>query len=127
MIELDMEAPAIDHVLLGVLEHEDVLGAVAVSVDGLVIASAGLPRTDADLVGALGASMVGAAERTARRLGAGHAAEVQIVTTDGVIHICSSDELALVLFSEMQDRQVLSDLGKRAIEDARRALAVTGV
>ena len=59
----------IDRVLLGVLRYEEVLGVVAISSEGLVVGSAGISRQDADLVGALGAALVGAADRSVRHSG----------------------------------------------------------
>ena len=60
------ETITVDQVLKGLLEFDEVLGAVIVTVEGLVMGSIGLVETDVDLVSLLGASLAGVAERSTR-------------------------------------------------------------
>jgi predicted regulator of Ras-like GTPase activity (Roadblock/LC7/MglB family) len=98
-----VDTGVVDEILLDLLKHSAILAAVAVSIDGLVVGSAGVSRADAEMAGALGASLVGAAERTARRLGAGMADDVSVSTTDGFIHVKSGGDFAVLVFSEKSD------------------------
>jgi predicted regulator of Ras-like GTPase activity (Roadblock/LC7/MglB family) len=100
-------AGVVDDVLVELLRHEEVLGALAVSVEGLIIGSAGVSGEDAELAGALGAALVGATERTVRRLGAGDAGTVSIATSEGMIHLRNGGEFALIVFSETCDGTAL--------------------
>ena len=105
----------VDGVLVELLRHEEILGAVAVSVEGLVIGCAGVDDTDAELAGALGAALVGATERTVRRLGAGAPSTVSIATSDGMIHLRNAGEFALIIFSEQTDGAAIGDVCQGAI------------
>lgn len=71
----------VDDALRSILRYEEVLGAVALSREGLVLGTAAIDEQDADWIGALGASLVGAADRTARRLGAGTADNIIVGTS----------------------------------------------
>ena len=106
---------SVDDVLFGLLRYEEVLGAVALSREGLVIGSAGVSRDDADRVGALGASLVGAAERTARRLGAGVASDICLTTPDGMLHLHHGGDFAVVLLTERCDSLAVGAVGEEAI------------
>lgn len=105
----------VDDVLVDLLRHEEILGALAVSVEGLVIGCAGIDGTDAELAGALGAALVGATERTIRRLGAGSASTVSIATSDGMIHVRSGGDFALIVFSEATDGSAVGEVCQGAI------------
>lgn len=117
-----VESGVVDGVLMNLLGYEEVLGAVALSIDGLVIGSAGVCGPDADLVGALGASLVGAAERTARRLGAGVAAEINVGTSEGMIHLRSGGDFAVMVFAERCENLALGEVCAEAVLDLARLL-----
>jgi predicted regulator of Ras-like GTPase activity (Roadblock/LC7/MglB family) len=105
----------VDDVLVDLLGHEEILGALAVSVEGLVIGCAGIEEADAEVAGALGAALVGATERTIRRLGAGAASTVSIVTSEGMIHLRSGGDFALIVFSEPTDGTAVGQVCQGAI------------
>ena len=108
--------------LVDLLGHEEILGALAVSVEGLVIGCAGIEGADAEVAGALGAALVGATERTIRRLGAGTASTVSIVTGDGMIHLRSGGDFALIVFSEATDGTAVGQVCQGAISRIERLL-----
>jgi predicted regulator of Ras-like GTPase activity (Roadblock/LC7/MglB family) len=81
----------------------------------LVIGCAGIEGSDAELAGALGAALVGATERTIRRLGAGTASTVSIATSDGMIHVRSGGDFALIVFSEPTDGSAVGQVCQGAI------------
>jgi predicted regulator of Ras-like GTPase activity (Roadblock/LC7/MglB family) len=110
-----VDTGVVDEILLDLLKHEEILAAVAVSIDGLVVGSAGVSRADAEMAGALGASLVGAAERTARRLGAGMADDVSVGTTDGIIHVKSGGDFAVLIFSEKCDAALVKGACSTAV------------
>lgn len=112
----------VDDVLVELLGHEEILGALAVSIEGLVIGCAGIDGTDAELAGALGAALVGATERTIRRLGAGAASTVSIVTSDGMIHLRSGGDFALIVFSEPTDGTAVGQVCQGAISRIEQLL-----
>jgi predicted regulator of Ras-like GTPase activity (Roadblock/LC7/MglB family) len=113
----------VDGILLDLLKHSSILAAVAVSIDGLVVGSAGVSRTDAEMAGALGASLVGAAERTARRLGAGMADDVTVGTTDGFIHVKSGGDFAVLVFSEKGDTALVQGACSSAVSEIGKVFA----
>lgn len=113
----------VDGVLLETLRYREVLGAVAVSREGLVVGSAGISREDAEVVGALGASLVGVGERTARRLGAGVAADLNLRTSEGAIHLRSGGDVAVVLFTEHCDSGAVSRLSEATVQRISGMLA----
>lgn len=121
-MSMDDGAGGIDNVLIDLLRHEEILGALAVSVEGLVIGCAGVSEADAELAGALGAAFVGATERTVRRLGAGTAGAVSIATADGMIHVRNGGEFALIVFSERADGSALGDACQGAISRIEQLL-----
>jgi predicted regulator of Ras-like GTPase activity (Roadblock/LC7/MglB family) len=112
----------VDDVLVDLLRHEEILGALAVSVEGLVIGCAGIEGADAELAGALGAALVGATERTIRRLGAGSASTVSIVTGEGMIHLRSGGDFALIVFSEPTDGSAVGQVCQGAISRIEQLL-----
>jgi predicted regulator of Ras-like GTPase activity (Roadblock/LC7/MglB family) len=119
VMTVEVDNGVVDAILLDLLKHSAILAAVAVSIDGLVVGSAGVSQTDAEMAGALGASLVGAAERTARRLGAGKADDISVGTTDGFIHVKSSGDFAVLVFSEKRDAALV----KGACSDAVNEIA----
>jgi len=112
----------VDEILVDLLRQEEILGALAVSVEGLVIGRAGISQDDADLAGALGAALVGATERTVRRMGAGGASTVSIMTSDGMIHLRNAGQFALIVFSEGSDGTAVGQACQGAIEQIARLL-----
>lgn len=85
------------------LRYQEVLGVIAVSYEGLVMGAAGVSDEDVDMAAALGASLVGVAERTTRRLGGTASTGLTIASDDGMIHVRNGGEFALVVFSEPCD------------------------
>ena len=90
---------SVDQILGNLLAYNEVLGVVAVTVEGLVMGSVGLVDADIDLVSLLGASLVGVAERSTRRLGAGSAIAMNIMTGAGMITLRNGGDFALMVFS----------------------------
>jgi predicted regulator of Ras-like GTPase activity (Roadblock/LC7/MglB family) len=82
------------------VRYEEILGVLVVSVEGLVMGSAGLDEEDAEFVSVLGASLVGVAERTTRRLGAGSALALSIHASDGLLTLRNGGAFALLILSE---------------------------
>lgn len=108
----------IEDMLVDLLRYEEILGVIAVSVEGLVMGTAGVTGEDVDLAAALGASLVGVAERTTRRLGAGPATGLTITTSEGMLHLRNGGEFALVVFSERCDSNLINeacDLAMRGV------------
>ena len=116
----DGEKP-IDQALFGLLRYEEVLGAVAISAEGLVLGSAGISPPDAEMVGALGASLVGAADRSTRRLGAGEVREVSLGMDGGMLHVRNGGEFAVLLFTERCDPAAAGEI----CAEAARSIAST--
>lgn len=111
------DGASIDQVLFKTLRYDEILGAVAISREGLVVGRAGIGAEDAEVVGALGASLVGAAERTARRLGAGVAHDVSLNTADGMIHVQSGGDFAVVLFAQRCDPMAIGALCESTVSE----------
>lgn len=105
----------VNSVLHGLLRYEEILGALAVSVDGLVIGSAGVDEEDADFLSVLGSSLVGVAERSTRRIGAGSALSMSILANDGMVTVRNAGSFALTLLTERAD-------GSRVVEVSQTAL-----
>jgi predicted regulator of Ras-like GTPase activity (Roadblock/LC7/MglB family) len=103
------ETITVDQVLRGLLEYEEVLGAVIVTVEGLVMGSIGLVESDIDLVSLLGASLAGVAERSTRRLGAGTALGLTIDTHDGMITVRNGGDFAMMVFTRSCDHRTLNE------------------
>ena len=121
---MDNELFGVDRVLFGLLRYREVLGAVALSHDGLVVGCAGVPSADADRVGALGASLVGVAERTARRIGAGVVNDLSINTPDGMIHLRSGGDFAVMLLTDRCDSLAAGAICEAAVRDLTEILVV---
>jgi predicted regulator of Ras-like GTPase activity (Roadblock/LC7/MglB family) len=109
----EQRTTSVDVILRSVLAYDEVVGAVAVNTEGLVMGSAGMTETDVDIVSLLGASLTGVAERTARRLGTGPAVALSLVTTDGMVTIANGGDFAIMVFSGMCDTTALL----KALED----------
>jgi predicted regulator of Ras-like GTPase activity (Roadblock/LC7/MglB family) len=103
------DTQSVEAMLSELLEYEEVLGVIAVSVEGLVMGAAGVSGEDIDLAAALGASLVGAAERTTRRLGAGPATGLTINTGEGMLHLRNGGEFALIVFTEPCDGSAVTE------------------
>jgi predicted regulator of Ras-like GTPase activity (Roadblock/LC7/MglB family) len=123
-VELDGgEDEGIDRFLFRLLRYEEVLGAVAISTEGLVVGSAGVSPQDADMVGALGAALVGAADRSARRLGAGAVREFSLGTEQGMVHLRNGGEFAVLLFTERCDPVAAGQVCEAALRVVGRSLS----
>src|SRR3954463_12619268 len=116
------EALSVDQILGNLLEIEEVLGVLTVTVEGLVMGSAGLVETDIDLVSLLGASLVGVAERSTRRLGAGSALGMTIDTHDGMITVRNGGDFAIMVFSKECDQRILHDFLPEPMEQIAHIL-----
>ena len=99
----------VDQILKGLLAFDEVLGVLAVNVEGLVMGSAGLVESDVDVVSLLGASLVGVAERSTRRMGIGSAVGLSLVTNDGMITVRNGGDFALMAFTDMCDSTALHE------------------
>ncbi len=119
---LEQDTLTVDQVLTGLLSYEEILGVVAVTVEGLVMGSAGLVESDVDMVSLLGASLVGVAERSSRRLGTGAAVGLTLLTNDGMITIRNGGDYALMIFSSMCDQRVLHEALKAPMEQITQVL-----
>ncbi len=109
-MEIETESTvSVNQILNDLLAYDEVLGAVAVNVEGLVMGSAGLVDADIDLVSLLGASLVGVAERSTRRLGAGSAIGMNILTGAGMITLRNGGDFALMIFSSPCDSTALHE------------------
>lgn len=108
-----------ESLLNDLLRFDEILGVIAVSVEGLVMGTAGVTGEDIDLAAALGASLVGVAERTTRRMGAGAATGLTISTGDGIMHLRNGGDFALIVFTEKCDSTLVSE----ACDDAMRRFA----
>lgn len=108
--------------LTDLLRHEEVLGAVVFSGEGLPLASAGVPHSDAELVGALGASLLGAVDRTSRRIGVGAVEAVTMCASEGMVHLWCGGDVAVAIFTDACDRTAIQVLGE---ETLRRAAEFT--
>jgi predicted regulator of Ras-like GTPase activity (Roadblock/LC7/MglB family) len=106
------EPRTVRSLLTELIEHDAVLGAIAVTAEGLVMAAAGIEDDEAEMIGALGASLVGVAERTIRRLGSSTGAQtVSVGTSEGTVQIWAKDEIALIVLTEPTGRTAV---GQRA-------------
>jgi predicted regulator of Ras-like GTPase activity (Roadblock/LC7/MglB family) len=116
------ETITVDQVLKGLLEFDEVLGAVIVTVEGLVMGSIGLVESDIDLVSLLGASLAGVAERSTRRLGAGTALGLTIDTHDGMITVRNGGDFAIMVFTTACDHRTLNEALVEPMEQIARIL-----
>lgn len=78
--------------LLSLMDYQDVLGAVASTHDGLVVASAGLESIDAESVAAAGSALAGEA--------GGDDPALAIDLDGGSLFLTRSEELMLVVLAE---------------------------
>jgi predicted regulator of Ras-like GTPase activity (Roadblock/LC7/MglB family) len=115
----DQRTTSVDVVLRTLLAYDEVVGAVAVNTDGLVMGSAGMTETDVDVVSLLGASLTGVAERTTRRLGTGPAIGLSLITTDGMITIGNGGNFAVMVFSARCDSVALLEALAEPLERIR--------
>ena len=106
-----------DKTLSDLLEYEEILGAIAYSSEGLVLSSAGLTRSDAEVFGAVGASLLGAVDSTSRRLGAGPITAVSFGAREGMVHCWAMNDLALAIFTEPRSPTALEILGQRVLNE----------
>lgn len=111
-----------EQMLGDLLRYEEVLGAVVFSGEGLPLASAGVASADAELVGALGASMLGAVDRTSRRIGAGPVESMAMKVPEGMVHLWCGDELAVALFTEVCHSSAIDPLGREILRQAASLL-----
>jgi predicted regulator of Ras-like GTPase activity (Roadblock/LC7/MglB family) len=112
----------VEQMLSDLLRYEEVLGAVVFSGEGLPLASAGVADADAELVGALGASMLGAVDRTSRRIGVGPVESVAMAASEGMIHLWCGDDLAVALFTETCHSPTIDSLGREVLHRAASLL-----
>ena len=115
---------SIDRILRDLLRYEEVLGAIAVSSDGLVVGSTSVSRDDAELAGALGATLVGAAARTAGELGAGVPEAVTLTMANGMLHAHGHGDVAVILFTDRCDAVVAARACQQAAEQIVGVLAL---
>jgi predicted regulator of Ras-like GTPase activity (Roadblock/LC7/MglB family) len=113
---MDDEPQAMEELLSDLLRYDEILGVIAVSVEGLVMGTAGVTGEDVDLTAALGASLVGVAERTTRRIGAGAATGLSILTGDVMMHLRNGGEFALIVFSERCDSTLIDNACDSAMQ-----------
>lgn len=112
----------VNSVLHELLRYEEILGVVAVSVEGLVIGSAGFEEDDADFLSVLGSSLVGVAERSARRIGAGSALSMAMVANDGMVTVRNAGSFALTIVSERTDVALLTTVSQAALNQVAAIL-----
>ena len=113
----------VSQILTELLAYDEILGAVAVNVEGLVMGSVGLVDADVDLVSLLGASLVGVAERSTRRLGAGSAISMNIMTGGGMITLRNGGDFALMVFSSPCDSTAMHEALSRPMTQMAQLLS----
>lgn len=79
--------------LLALLNYQDILGVVASTTDGLVVAAAGVPSDDADVIAAASAAFARTLEESGARSG-------NFALSGGTVHLVLGDELMLVALTE---------------------------
>lgn len=120
---IEQQTTTVDVILRSLLAFDEIIGAVAVNNEGLVMGSAGMIETDIDVVSLLGASLTGVAVRTARRLGTGEAVGLSLVTADGMITIRNGDDFAVMVFSLPCDSLALLETLIEPMEHISRIVA----
>ncbi|HUY99097.1 MAG TPA: roadblock/LC7 domain-containing protein [Thermomicrobiaceae bacterium] len=80
-------------VLIELLDYRDVLGAVATTTDGLVIAAVGIGDEDAEVVAAAGSTLGKVLARTQEQEG-------DVAVRSGEIHVVIDRDLMLVTLTE---------------------------
>jgi len=101
----------------------DVAGAVAVSMDGIVLAARMSNEVNADRVGAVAATMVGVTKRVSGELKIGLTEEAIIKAANGLFIVVPAGEQALLAVSLKQG----ANLGMVRIEAREAALGISGV
>ncbi len=113
--------------VLAILDHlslnagNDVTGAVAVSMDGIVLASRMANEVNADRVGAVAATMVGVTRRVSGELKIGFPAEAIIKADNGLFMVLPAGDQSLLAVNLRHG----ANLGMVRIE-AREAAAAIG-
>ena len=99
----------------------DIVGAVAVSRDGIVLASRMSRKVDADRVGAMAATMVGVTRRVSNELKLGSGEEAILWAENGMFMVLAAGDQSLLAVNLKQG----ANLGKLRIEarDATAAIA----
>jgi predicted regulator of Ras-like GTPase activity (Roadblock/LC7/MglB family) len=87
-----MEAD-MDDQLLKLLDYDGVLGVLATTPDGLVVAAVGVEGDDAEIVGAAGSTIEPAAIASGSRSGS-------IEVSSASVHLLRGDDLSLVALTE---------------------------
>lgn len=106
-----------DEQLVSLLDYEGVLGVLATTSDGLVIAAAGLSGEDADVVAAAGTSLLASRDADDER---GSSAEI----AGGAIHLFAGTEISLVLLTEAGiPREAVVELMEDSLNEVGSALA----
>jgi predicted regulator of Ras-like GTPase activity (Roadblock/LC7/MglB family) len=101
----------------------DVAGAVAVSMDGIVLAARMSSEVNADRVGAVAATMVGVTKRVSGELKIGLTEEAIIKSANGMFIMLPAGEQALLAVSLKQG----ANLGMVRIEARDAAAGISGV
>lgn len=99
----------------------DITGAVAVSLDGIVLASRMASQVNADRVGAVAATMMGVTRRVASELKIGATEEAIIQSTNGLFMVFPAGQQGLLAVNVRQG----ANLGMARIE-AREAAGEIG-
>ncbi len=82
------------------LWYQEILGAVAVASDGMVIDSTGLSSEDTHLLASLAGSVLAVADRTAHHLGTAGTDAVCMTAGDGMLHLRQRDGVTLIVVTE---------------------------
>lgn len=120
---VESHTTSVDVILRSLLAYDEVMGAVAVNTEGLVMGSAGMIETDVDVVSLLGASLAGVAVRTSRRLDAGEAVGLSLITTQGMITVRNGVDIAILVFSSPCDSLALLEALVEPMEQISRIVA----
>ncbi|MDZ4720965.1 MAG: roadblock/LC7 domain-containing protein [Roseiflexaceae bacterium] len=98
----------------------DISGAVAVSMDGIVLASRMSSEVNADRVGAVAATMVGVTRRVTNELKIGAPEEAIIKASDGLFMVLPAGDQSLLAVNLRQG----ANLGMVRIEAREAAIAI---
>ena len=113
------QTTTVDVILRNLLGYDEIIGALAVNSEGLVMGSAGMIETDIDVVSLLGASLAGVAERTAQRLGTGRALGLSLYTADGMMTVRNGGDIAVMAFSAVCDGDALLEALQESLDQIR--------
>lgn len=105
---------------LSVSIGSDMIGAVAVSIDGLVLAAQMASDINAERVGAVAATMVGVARRVSNELKIGLAEEVILKSQQGMFVVLPAGDQGLVAVNVRQG----SNLGMVRLETRDAAASI---